>query len=271
MSGGKFIAVKLTEWDSSKVTIGIQGTDKAASPTVLYEGKVPIITLAGDGVQSKYVVSSYDGLKKNMKYDQAKRGPSEIWEGDWQISFKVADSYDSATALQKKIIDIFDDIVNKAKRFYKKDPGAQPVSVKRIVEMTPQGEEDKGPDPSKPVYLKVKVGHDADKGAPTFTDTMGKQVPVLEARFPKADFYDITRDKKSMAIDKKAAGIECNTGMFAVPKIMISLYKLPGISGAYYITRRLMQCYYEPAEMKAGGMDDDLVNSLREMDLQPTY
>jgi hypothetical protein len=47
--------------------------------------------------------------------------------------------------------------------------------------------------------------------------------------------------------------------MYAVPTFMISLYQA---GQAYYITRRMMQCYYEPASFSAGGMDDEIVRML---------
>lgn len=58
----------------------------------------------------------------------------------------------------------------------------------------------------------------------------------------------------------KNPDVECRTGMYAVPTFMISLYQA---GQAYYITRRMMQCYYEPASFSAGGMDDALIEMLR--------
>jgi hypothetical protein len=97
MSSSQFIKVKLMEWDCSKVTIGV--LPKASSPSVLYDGKIPILVLAGDGVREKYVVSSFDGLKRNMKYDSNSKKFLDVWEGDWSVSFKVADTYVGATGL----------------------------------------------------------------------------------------------------------------------------------------------------------------------------
>lgn len=255
-----FIEVTLSNWDCEKVSIGLAPGGK--TPTVLYEKKIPILKVFGNDSKDKYVLSSYDGLKRNMKWDGTTRKYLDVWEGDWSISFKVSDTYAGAEGLNKKIITIFEDITIKIEKAFKRKP-SYPLNVKVIKEKNEYGvEEEKGIDPTKPVYLKVKVGYDAPKDAPKFFDQrVGKEVPALTHRTPKADFFDIKRPKDYMKVQKPDT--ECQIGMKAVPKFIIGLY---ATKDAIYITKRLLQCYYEPASMGGGGIDEDLTDILRRDD-----
>lgn len=255
-----FVEVALSNWDCEKVSIGLAPGGK--TPTILYEKKIPILKVFGDGVKDKYILSSYDGLKRNMKWDGTTRKFLDVWEGDWSVSFKVSDTYEGAGGLNKKIITIFEDIAAKVEKAFKKKP-SNPLYVKTIKEKNEYGvEEEKGIDPTKPVYLKVKVGFDAPKDAPKeFDSKTGKEVPKKEFRYPKADFFDVKRAKDQMKVQKPDT--ECQTGMNAVPKFIVGLY---ATKDTIYITKRMLQCYYEPASMGGGGMDEDLADILRGVD-----
>lgn len=260
-----FVEIKLEDWDCSKVKVG--KPPKGGNPTILYDDKgvwkMPILNCAGNNSQ-KYVLHSNKGLQKNMKYDQNTKKFLDIWEGDWSVSFRVCQSVDSATALEKKLLDIFTDICTKAKAAFKEEP-ANPISYKYITEKNEFGvEEVKGIDTTKGAYIKVKVGYDSADDAKTFSKD-GKDVPVLEERYPKAKFYDITKAKGDMIL--KNADKEAATGMNAVPKFMIGLFKA-GKDAKLYVTKKMMQCYFEPVTSGGAIDDNDLIEMLRaDMDL----
>lgn len=257
-----FIDVKLADWDCSKVSIGIAPGGK--TPTVLYAGKMPILTLAGDGRDDKYVVSSFKGIQKNMKWDAASKKFLDTWEGDWSISFKVCDAPSTATGLRKKILEIFADIEKKAEEAYEKK--CTPViQKKKIKGRTAAGVEKViGYDENSPAYLTVKIGYEAPPGSETFTDPKsGRSEPVFEARTPKAKFYDVKRARDEMLV--RTAATECQTAMMAIPKFMVGLYNIEG--GGLHVTKKLFQCYYEPTTIGGGGVDDALIDMLRAQDI----
>lgn len=262
-----FVEVKLIDWDCSKVSIGIP--PKGTLATVLYEDggnkKLPILCCAGNA-QQKYVLTSFDGLNRNMKYDSAKKQFLDVWEGDWSIYFKICRSVDSASALERKLLDIFEDIVSKAKNAYEEEP-ANPVGYKYLTETNKFGVvKIIGVDTSKPAGIKIKVGFDAPADAPTFVKD-GKQVPTLESRYPKAKFYNVHNARDQMLIangDKeKVVGVALN----AVPKFLIGIYKA-GKDGKLYITKKLMHMYYEPTVAGGSLNDDGIIEMLRNTDAE---
>lgn len=253
-----FIEVELSNWDCNKVKVGI--TPKGKTATVLYEGKIPILKLCSNDSKNKYVVSSFKGLQRNMKYDSNTKKFLDIWEGDWSISFTVCKKVSEITPLQQKIVDIFADIEKKVETAFGKKPNPA-IGFSYIKEKNEFGVEKKvGIDTAKGAYLKVKVGYDAPEGAKKFMDSKtGREVPVLDARFPKAKFYDIDRAKEQMLVEKPDP--ECYTSMNAVPKFMISLYPL---NENVYITKRLMQNYYQKTIVGGDSVDEELVTMLRD-------
>lgn len=259
-----FIEVELSNWDKSKVSVGI--APKGKTPSVLYDGKIPILKLCSSDPKNKYVVFSHQGLKRNMKYDAATRKFLDIWEGDWSVSFCVATSVEEAEKANShanKIMDIFADIEKKVETAFEGRKPNPSINYTYIKEKNQFGvDKIVGVDKSKGAYLRAKTGYDAPKDAKKIT-VDGKEVPVLEARYPKTKFYDITRSKNDMEI--KNPDIECQTAMNAVPKIMIGLFSN---SQGVFITRKLMQLYYEPTTIGGNAADDELIEMLRNgMDL----
>lgn len=254
-----FIEVELSSWDTNKVRIGV--APKGKTPTVLYDGKLPILKLCSNDTKNKYVVFSFNGLQRNMKWDAGSKKFLDVWEGDWSVSFQVAASYAQAkqeNGLAWKIVEIFDDIEKKVEQAFKRKPN-RALNVTIIKEKNEFGvEEEKGIDETKGVYIKGKVGYDAPKDAKKFIKD-GKEIPVLESRVPKAKFYDITKAKDDMFI--KNPDIECQTAMNAVPKMMIGLF---ANTQGVYVTKRLMQCYYEPTTVGGDAPDDELIEMLRQ-------
>lgn len=254
-----FIEVELANWNCEKVRVGIAPGGK--TPTVLYDGKIPIIKLCSNNVKNMYLVFSFKGLQRNMKYDMKTKSFLDVWEGDWSVSFQIAQSYAKARedkGLTWKIIQIFEDIEKKVEVAYKRKPN-RALNVTTIKEKNEFGvEEDKGIDESKGVYLKAKVGYNAPKDAKKEMRD-GKEVPVNEARVPKCKFFDVSRAKEDMLI--KNPDIECQVPMNAIPKIMIGLFSN---TQGVYITKRLMQCYYEPATVGNDAPDYELIEMMRQ-------
>lgn len=254
-----FIEVELGSWDCNKVKIGI--APKGKTPTVLYDGKLPILKLCSNDIKNKYVVFSYKGLQRNMKYDKSTKKFLDVWEGDWSVSFCVTSSVEQAekeNGVAKRIMDIFADIEKKVNVAFVKPPEPS-LNYSYIKERNEFGVERKvGIDKTKGCYLKGKVAFDAPKEAKTF-EKDGKQVPVFEARFPKAKFYDVTKAKNDILV--KNPDIECQTAMNAVPKLMIGLTT---VNENIFITKRLMQCYYEPTVVGGDAEDTDLIEMLRQ-------
>ena len=253
-----FIEVELAFWDCNKVRIGV--APKGKTPTVLYDGKMPILKICSNDTKNKYVVFSYKGIQRNMKWDANSKKFLDVWEGDWSVSFQAAGSYAEArqeNGLAWKLIQLFADIETKVEQAFKRKPN-RAMNFTIIKEKNEFGvEEEKGIDETKGVYLKGKVGYEAPKDA-KMMDKDGKQVPVLESRTPKCKFYDITKAMDSMFI--KNSDIECQTAMNAVPKMMIGLF---ANTQGVYVTKRLLQCYYEPTTIGGDAPDDELIEMLR--------
>lgn len=253
-----FIEVELSNWECAKVRIGIANKGKTA--TVLYDGKIPILKLCSNDTKNKYVVSSFKGLQRNFKYDTNTKKFLDVWEGDWSVSFTVCTKVSEASPLQKKVLAIFSDIETKVETAFAKKPNSA-LNFSYIKEKNEFGVERKvGIDTSKGAYLKVKVGYDAPDNCKKILDPKtGKDMPVPEARFPKAKFYNVAEAKDKMLVAKPDP--DCFTGMNCVPKFMISLYS---VGENVFITKKLFQLYYEPAVMGGDAIDEDLVNMLRE-------
>lgn len=254
-----FKEVDLASWDCNKVTIGKGPNNGGIS--ILYEGKIPILKLCPENMKNGYLVSSFHGLQRNMKYDKNSKSFTDTWEGDWSISFTIASvvkDVEEENGLRLKIMNIFKDIENKVKAAYDKAP-SNPLNYTYITEINAFGVEKKlGINPDKGCYLKVKVGYTASPNAKTF-EKDGKFVPVLEERRPKATFYDITKAADQMVITNP--DIECRTGMSAVPKFVIGISV---VNEVIYITKRLLDCYYKPTNMGGNGPDEELISMLRE-------
>jgi hypothetical protein len=260
-----FISVNLSDWDCSKVSIG--KLNKDSKPTVLYSGKIPVLTISAANpsskdVREKYVVVSKKGLQKSMKYDEKTKKSTDIWDGEWKITFTICDIIDKASPMQKKLIDIFEDIAKKVELAFEKKPDPRYMIYSFIEEENPTTGVKKivGIDKTKGAALKVKVPYEAKKDAKTMKDDKGKEVPIFEDRIPKVRFYDITRAVNQFLI--KEPHKECNTGMGTVPKFMISLFQQDP-SSPIYITKRLFECYYEPADLGGNQQDNDLIETLR--------
>lgn len=258
-----FIEVDLAKWDFNRVRIGTN--KKNPTPTILYDDKIPIIRICSDNPKNKYLLFSFYGLQKNMVFDQSTKKFTDIWDGDWSISYTVTPTYEKAedeNGLTWKIILIFKDIEDKIKQAFEKDPNPA-LQMSYIKEKNQFGvEKVTGIDKSKPVYLKAKVGYDAPKNAPTMTNKQNKQVPVPESRYPKAKFYDVTRAQDD--IEVKDADKECSISMDAIPKIMLGLAT---VNGVIYVTKRLMQNYYRPVSIGGNTQDQDLIDELRDLNL----
>lgn len=260
-----FVEVKLADWNCANVKIGLP--PKGSSPTVLYNDKntykMPILVCAGTPSEMSELYSN-KGLQRNMKYDSKTKKFLDVWDGDWSVSFRICQSVDNAKSLEKKLMDIFDDICTKAKLAFKEAP-ADPISYKYIMKKNEFGiDEIEGIDKSKGAYIKIKVGYDAPKDAPTMKKD-GKDVPVFDARTPKAKFYDTTRAKSDMLL--KNADKEASTAMNAVPKVLIGLFKA-GKDSKLYVTKKMMQCYYKPVSTNTNTEDDEIIEMLRQdMDL----
>lgn len=251
-----FIEVKLPDWDSSKVTINKYKKDDEG-PTVLYDGKLVILTVIGDSSE-KYILHSFDGLKKSTKYDQVNNKFTDEWDGSWAISFKVADSIKNASPMQKKLMDVIDDIIEKTSKVFRKELSSMPIRYKYESTISDEGVAllgDKLQD--EPVYINAKASYTCDKDAEMITIN-NRQVPDFKDRKVKPPFYDLSRARAEMKIENPDK--ECNTGMKVVPKIMLSIYssKL-----GLFLTRKLMGCYYEPVDMGGSGQDDNLIDMLR--------
>lgn len=258
-----FVEVEVAHWNCDKLKVGV--APKGKTPTVLYDGKIPILKIASSGGKNMYLLSSYQGLQKNMKWDASTKKFLDVWEGDWSVSCQVTPSYEQAkreNGLAWKLIEIFTDIEKKVETAFKRKP-SRALNCSIIKERNEYGvEEERGIDESKGVYLRIKVGYDAPKDAPK-TVKDGREVPVFESRYPKAKFYDVSRSKNSMLVENPS--VECQTAMNLIPKMMIGLYSN---TQGVYITRRLMSCYYEPTTAGGDQIDEDLIEMLRQnMDL----
>lgn len=257
-SAMSFFKVKLSDWDCSKVTIG--KPPKGGEPTILYDGKLPILVIAGNGTDEKYVVSSFKGLQKSRVYDESTKSYTDEWDGEWDISFCVCKSVQEATPLQKKLLGVFADILKKVEDAFEEKVKFPPVSFTWVMVENQMGiKKPSHIDETKGAYIKGKCGYEAPSNAPTMRDAKTKKdVPVFESRKPKASFYDITRALKEMLITDPDT--ECKTSMNTAPEIFVSVFKN---ALGLFIQKRVFQCYYEPVEMGSSGPDETLINMLR--------
>lgn len=250
-----FVEVALYEWNCDAVTVGLP--PKGTTPTVLYNGKIPILCIKSDDARNRYVVSSRHGLTRSMKYDMTSKKFTDAWDGDWGISFMITKCINEAPHLAIKLMNLFEDIERKVELAYEKKPHP-PLGYTWLIEKNQFGVEKKvSIDKSKGCYMNSKVPYDAPDDAPKIK-IEGKEVPVLESRFPKTKFYDVTRSRSSIRVVNPDT--ECRISMNAIPKIMISVF---ASQQGVFITKRLMQCYYEPDIGGGDNVDDDLVESLR--------
>jgi len=253
-----FIEVELMSWSCDKVKVGIYPGEKTAS--VLYDNKKPILKLCSNDPINKYVVSSYKGLERNKVWDSASKKFLDEWAGDWSINMMVATSYQAAeeNPYTKKIMEIHDDIHQKVEKAYRTKV-KHPLGYVFIKEKTDLGEEIDSDqiDKSKGIYLKTKVGYQAPPSADKIK-VNGKDVPALDARTPKGLFVDVSRAQSDMTV--KNPDIECQVGMSLIPKYLIGLYK---IGNVVHITKKLLQCYYQPKDMGGNSVDETLVAMLR--------
>lgn len=248
-----FIEVRLPDWDCSKVTVGV--IKEKSPPTILYDGKLVILTIVGT-YDEPYVVSSYKGLERQNKYNPSTKTWTNEWTGEWELNIRICNSVDGATPMQRKLMDIFDDIKAKIEE---KVPGQSvktPINYKYIKEEKDGFTRITGIDRRAPAYMSIKVPYTADEGADTI-EVNNKMVPVFEARRPKPQFFNVAEAKDRMLVEDPDR--DCRVSMNLAPKIMISLFN--NASG-YFITRRLMGCYYEPTTIGGSGQDDELINML---------
>lgn len=256
-----FVNVYLEDWETSKVKIGL--APKGNKPTILYEDKdkihkMPILSVRGNKEQ-RYVLESYSGLQKNMIYDSAQETYTDKWAGDWSISFKICTCIKNATPLEKKLMQIFADITEKATIAFDEKP-AKCISYTMITQKNDSGiTKEIGIDDSKGAYIKVKVNYDAPQKAETFMQG-STAVPVFEARYPKAKFYDASRQVGKYLVEKPDPESAC--GMKATPEFLIGAFKTK--DGKLYITKKLMKCYYMPHDYGSNECDDELIDALRE-------
>lgn len=250
-----FIEVALYDWDCDAVAIG--PPPKGGAPTVLYRGKIPILSIRSNDPNNRYLLRSRDGLARSTKYDNTNNKYTDVWDGKWRMSFMVTNCINDAPPLAIKLMEVFRDIEKKVEAAFEKTPN-DALSYTWITEKNRYGVEKRVDiDRSKGCYFNVKVGYDAPKDAPKIRID-GKDEPAFDYRYPKGQFYDVTRAKDSMRIENPDT--ECGIGMNAIPKVMIGLYN---IQNSIHITKTIMQCYYEPNTSDDGFVDHDLIDALR--------
>ncbi len=261
----QFAEVSLAEWDCAKVFVRKPTMTKAGQsgdPVVTYDGKLPILVVRSVDATKPYILSSSKGIQENKTWIPAPPPGhfSDTWEGDWSISYKVCVTVKGASVEEKKLMAIFDDIFKKTQKFYKSEKVKCPINYSWNKEVDPESgaEEIIGVDESKGAYLKVKVGYEGLPNAEMIIDKAGKSVPALtlKARKPKPTFYDMSRDRDHMVVQDPAK--ECQTGMNAIVKIFIGLYKN---SQGVFITKKLLQCYYNPVAIGSNTPDEDIIDS----------
>lgn len=263
-----FVSVKLDDWDCNKVDIGL--ANGGSEPTILYDGKIPVLNVQG---VREYVVHSRSGLRRAMFWNDGTKKYTDIWEGNWTTRFVICDKLRDATARQKKLMLIFDDIKEKVKLAFDREP-YDPVTYTWIESTNEKTKVKKrvSRDEDGSVSFKCKITYDADDNAETFVNKFDKKVPKFDFRYPKARYYDITRATKEMLIkypdptlnpDKNANDMGAAQGMLACPNFMISLYEN---DTAIYIVKRLFDCYFKPCEFGSNDQDHELVEMLRGME-----
>lgn len=248
-----FIEVKLPEWDCSKVTVGV--IKKNQPPTILYDGKMAILTIIGNR-DDPYIVSSFKGVEKQNKYNASTKVWTDEWTGEWSISMKLCESVAEANPMQAKLMSVFDDIINKVKDKVPNVSIGKPIGYKYIKKEVDGFDVDVGVDKASPAYMNVKVPYTCDDGC-EMMKVDDRMVPVFTARRPKPQFYNVTEARDRMLV--KDVDRECKTSMKLAPKIMISLFKS---ADRYFITRRLLSCYYEPVSLGLSSKDDDMIDIL---------
>lgn len=248
-----FIEVKLPDWDCSKVTVG--AIKKNQPPTILYEGKMVILTVIGHR-DDPYVVTSFKGVEKQNKYNASTKTWTDEWTGEWGISIRLCESVAGANPMQAKLMSIFDDIINKVKDKVPDASIGKPINYKYIKEEVDGFEREVGIDKTSPAYMNIKIPYTYDEGC-EMMKVDDRTLPVFSARRPKPQFYNVTEARDRMLVQD--VDKDCKTSMKLAPKIMISLFKS---ADRYFITRRLLSCYYEPISMGLANKDEDMIDIL---------
>lgn len=268
----QFVEVSLAEWDCAKVTVRKPATsgkaNQNAEVTVLYDGKLPVLVIRSVDGMKPFILTSFKGLQENKVWVPASgQSPGyflDTWDGDWSISFKICTSVKDASLEEKKLMQIYDDIYQKVKKVYKDKSVRNPINYSWIKEMNPDTdvEEIVAIDDSKAAYLKLKVAYEGTPNCATVVDKFKKTVPAIthDDRKPKAKFFDMSRARDKMLVQDPHK--ECQTGMNAIVKVFIGLYKA---TEGVYITKKLLQCYYNPVAIGGNAPDEDIIGSFRNM------
>ena len=265
-SSGMYINIDLMSWDCSKVTIGPSPNNSKLQsakygPSVLYEKKVPILRIISD--DNKFILKSYNGLRRTMKYDNKLKKYTDIWTGEWDISFILASSLADASVHAKKIIDLYEDIYAKMTKAGLN--ASNPIKYTKVSSTNEFGVVTEFPDKTKPIYLSGKVRYNAPKDCPKMRNETGADVPALEYRVPKAFFIDVTKARDQQAIDASIADKECAIPMLAAPKFLIGLSKA---AEKWFCINNTCDVYYEPWKVSGRGVDLDFADKLRSANSQ---
>lgn len=266
----QFVEVSLAEWDCAKVAVkkpAVSGkAGQNAEPTILYDGKLPVLVIRSVDGTKPFLLTSFKGLQENKVWVPTPPPGRFLdkWAGDWSISFKICTSVKDATPEEKKLMLIFNDMLQKVQKVYKNEKPKNPINYSWLKEKDPETdvEEIIGIDESKAAYLKLKVGYEAAPDAEMVINELGQKVPAPtpKDRRPKAKFFDMSKARDKMLVQDSAK--ECQTGMNAIAKVFIGLFKN---SQGVFITRKLLQCYYNPVAIGGNAPDEDIIGSFKNM------
>ena len=269
----EFMKVDLMDVDLTKFTYNrVDPTKTSALPDLKYAGKTLIISGKTNNPRDRYFMTSFKGLKKGHVWDQSNLKYTTEFSGDYEILFHVCNKYKDASPAALKLLSIIDHIRSLVIAFFtNRATGKLSVIVEKPYlcdytkikdPVTGQEDDTEDIDPEKSVAIKFKIGYQGITGAKMMKDQTGQDVPIIADRVPKAKFYNVNEAKDKMLVPNPDPA--CSVAMKAIPEFILGTYR---ISGSIHITRRLLSCYYEPAQLGASGPDMDLIADLQSMRL----